>query len=121
MLLKKIFNLITPYKRTLLTFKVENKILCTLPAVNTAVYFLSNGDKIFIDSLEGFDEYSYIDYDLISSSNTQFSEEFEAFKNFIKDNLKEDKAIEFIVERKIIYFKKSNYCLIELNLATYGE
>lgn len=118
MLGKKIFNIVTPYKRTLLTFKSENKVLCTLPSINTAVFFLSNGDKIYIDSLDGMDKYYYLDYDLIDSDN-KFLEEFETFKNFVKGYLREDKVVEFVVERKIIYYKNSNYCLIELNLATY--
>ena len=49
MLGKKLFDFVTPYKRTLLVFKKnEKEIIATLPAINTAVFFLSNNDKLYM-------------------------------------------------------------------------
>lgn len=119
---KKLFDTVTPYSRTLLVFKVSEKEVITLPAINTAVFFLSNGDKIYIDSLEGLDEYSFIDYSLINDKKEEkFLEELRRFKDLVKENLIIDKPIEFIVERKLIFFKEKNFCAIELQLANYDK
>jgi hypothetical protein len=119
---KKLFDFVTPYKRTLLVFKKnEKEIIATLPAINTAVFFLSNNDKLYIDSMEGLDEYIYIDYQLINEKNTpEFKEELDRFKTSIKDSLSQDRPVEYIVIRKLIY-NGGKYCAIELQLADYGD
>ena len=43
------FNKITPYNRSFLNIQLTEDRVVTLPAINTAVFFLSNNDLISID------------------------------------------------------------------------
>ncbi len=99
---KLFFNKITPYNRSFLNIQLTEDRVVTLPAINTAVFFLSNNDLISIDDLDYIEKLPFIDYQLISSDKT-FSSEFDEFKVFVKNQLYKKNIADFKVINKQIF------------------
>ena len=99
---KLFFNKITPYNRSFLNIQLTEDRVVTLPAINTAVFFLSNNDLISIDDLDYIEKLPFIDYQLISSDKT-FSSEFDEFKVFVKNQLYKNNIADFKVINKQIF------------------
>ncbi len=106
---KKFFDIVTPYNRIFLTIQLEDNDVITLPAKNTAVFFLTNGDTIMLDEMDSLDELVFLDYGLLDpKSETKFLEDFQAFKKLAKKELLKDQNLIFTVVGKIIYGKNCN-------------
>ena len=74
----------------------------TLPAVNTAVFFLSNGDIVSIDDYEFMDKLPFIDYQLIASDKT-LTAELNEFKVFVKNQIFKFNIADFrVINKQII-------------------
>ena len=86
MLDKLFFNKITPYNRSFINVQLTEDRVVTLPAINTAVFFLSNGDIVSIDDYEFMDKLPFIDYQLIASDKT-LTAELNEFKVFVKNQI----------------------------------
>lgn len=100
MLEKFFFNKITPYHRSFLQFQFSNGKIITLPAINSAVFFLSPKDSVSIDDYDYIEKLPYIDYQL--TSEKEFKEEMTLFRQSVKDVFYENEIIHFFVERKMI-------------------
>lgn len=113
---KKLFDIVTPYKRILLTFSIDEKTTITLPAVNTAVFFLNREDVIWINSLDELQQAVYIDHELIKDKiDKTFYEEWKDFQDFIKNKfVKSDNTIAFIIKGKTIFGGQHCYINCEL-------
>ena len=99
---KLFFNKITPYNRSFLNIQLTEDRVVTLPAINTAVFFLSNNDLISIDDLDYIEKLPFIDYQLISSDKTS-SSEFDEFKVFVKNQLYKNNIADFkVINKQII-------------------
>ena len=99
---KFFFNKKTPYNRSFLNIQLTEDRVVTLPAINTAVFFLSNNDLISIDDLDYIEKLPFIDYQLISSDKT-FSSEFDEFKVFVKNQLYKNNIADFkVINKQII-------------------
>ena len=99
---KLFFNKITPYNRSFLNIQLTEDRVVTLPAINTAVFFLSNEDLISIDDLDFIEKLPFIDYQLVSSDKT-FASEFDEFKVFVKNQLYKNNIADFkVINKQII-------------------
>lgn len=99
---KLFFNKITPYNRSFLNIQLTEDRVVTLPAINTAVFFLSNEDLISIDDLDFIEKLPFIDYQLVSSDKT-FASEFDEFKLFVKNQLYKNNIADFkVINKQII-------------------
>lgn len=106
---RKLFNVVTPYKRIFLSFEYsENDTLriYTLPALRMASYFFTPGDIIYIDNIDQLSNLTYIDYDLINSQDEKLAkhrEDFNVFKELVKQTLATKNYFAIKVEHKIIF------------------
>lgn len=99
---KLFFNKITPYNRSFINIQLTQDRAVTLPAINTAVFFLSNNDLITIDDLEFIEKLPYIDYQLVNSDKT-FRAELDEFKVFVKNQLYKKNIADFqVINKQII-------------------
>ena len=102
MLDKLFFNKITPYNRSFINVQLTEDRVVTLPAVNTAVFFLSNGDIVSIDDYEFMDKLPFIDYQLIASDKT-LTAELNEFKVFVKNQIFKFNIADFrVINKQII-------------------
>lgn len=102
MLDKLFFNKITPYNRSFINVQLTEDRVVTLPAVNTAVFFLSNGDIVSIDDYEFMDKLPFIDYQLIASDKT-LTAELNEFKVFVKNQIFKFNISDFrVINKQII-------------------
>lgn len=102
MLDKFFFNKITPYNRSFINVQLTEDRVVTLPAVNTAVFFLSNGDIVSIDDYEFMDKLPFIDYQLIASDKT-LTAELNEFKVFVKNQIFKFNIADFrVINKQII-------------------
>lgn len=106
---KKLFNVVTPYKRIFLSFEVaenDNVRIYTLPALRMASYFFTKGDIIYIDHIDQLDKLTYLDYELINSkepSLVKHREDWAVFKEIVKQSLAKNNSFALSVENKIIF------------------
>ena len=102
MLDKLFFNKITPYNRSFINVQLTENRVITLPAINTAVFFLSNGDIVSIDDYEYMDKLPFIDYQLTGSDKTLIAE-LEEFKVFVKNQIFKNNIADFrVINKQII-------------------
>ncbi len=102
MLDKLFFNKITPYNRSFINVQLTEDRVVTLPAINTAVFFLSNGDIVSIDDYEFMDKLPFIDYQLIASDKT-LTAELNEFKVFVKNQIFKFNIADFrVINKQII-------------------
>lgn len=102
MLDKLFFSKITPYNRSFINVQLTEDRVVTLPAVNTAVFFLSNGDIVSIDDYEFMDKLPFIDYQLIASDKT-LTAELNEFKVFVKNQIFKFNIADFrVINKQII-------------------
>ena len=102
MLDKLFFNKITPYNRSFINVQLTEDRVVTLPADNTAVFFLSNGDIVSIDDYEFMDKLPFIDYQLIASDKT-LTAELNEFKVFVKNQIFKFNIADFrVINKQII-------------------
>ena len=102
MLDKLFFNKITPYTRSFINLQLTENRVITLPAINTAVFFLSNGDIVSIDDYEYMDKLPFIDYQLTGSDKTLIAE-LEEFKVFVKNQIFKNNIADFrVINKQII-------------------
>lgn len=102
MLDKLFFNKITPYNRSFINVQLTEDRVVTLPAVNTSVFFLSNGDIVSIDDYEFMDKLPFIDYQLIASDKT-LTAELNEFKVFVKNQIFKFNIADFrVINKQII-------------------
>lgn len=102
MLDRLFFNKITPYNRSFINIQLTKDRVVTLPAINTAVFFLSNNDLISIDDLEFIEKLPYIDYQLVNSDKT-FKAEMDEFKIFVKNQLYKSNIADFqVINKQVI-------------------
>jgi hypothetical protein len=72
-----------------------------LPAINTAVFFLTNGDRITINNLDYMNKLPFLDYQLIEADK-RFKEEMENFRQYVKDRLYQNNFADIQVFNKQI-------------------
>lgn len=101
MLDRLFFNKITPYNRTYIHIQLLDERVIMLPAINTAVFFLTNNDVITISDYESIDKLPYIDYQLLGT-NEEFQKEMQVFEDIIKQKLYEKDFADFQVSQKQI-------------------
>ena len=102
MLDKLFFNKITPYNRSFINVQLTEDRVVTLPAINTAVFFLSNGDIVSIDDYEFMAKLPFIDYQLIASDKT-LTAELNEFKVFVKNQIFKFNIADFrVINKQII-------------------
>ena len=102
MLDKLFFNKITPYNRSFINVQLTENRVITLPAINTAVFFLSNGDIVSIDDYEYMDKLPFIDYQLTGSDKTLIAE-LEEFKVCVKNQIFKNNIADFrVINKQII-------------------
>ena len=105
---KKLFDLITPYHRVFLTIKFEREDnILTLPAKQTALFFLSNNDIILIDNMDNLDELVWLDYSLTNSKtgDPKFVNELDALKDIVKKRIANNDTLRIKIVNKIVYSK----------------
>lgn len=101
MLGKFLFNQLTPYNRSYIHITLNNNRVCMLPAINTAVFFLTNGDRITINNLDYMNKLPFLDYQLIEADK-RFKEEMENFRQYVKDRLYQNNFADIQVFNKQI-------------------
>lgn len=103
MLLSKLFTISTPYKRIYLSLILENEDRITLPGINTALFFLSKGDSIYIEDIKSLDKICFLDFQLIHDKSLEYNKEFEKLKELIKNNISKGKITEFKKLNKVVF------------------
>lgn len=99
---KLFFNKITPYHRSFIHIVTEKETKIMLPAINSAVFFLTNGDAVTIDSFDTMDKLPYIDYQYLES-NEELKLDMQEFKTYIKSKLYSDNFADFqVINKQII-------------------
>lgn len=106
---KKLFELMTPYHRVYLTIITGENFdyALTLPAKQTALFFLNNQDRILLDDLDELSELVWLDYDLLDpkKGDNKFIDDFNEFKTLVKKSLLKDENFLLEIERKVVYGK----------------
>jgi|GEM_PF-2756430 len=109
---KKLFLYqILPYNRCFLHIKITNKVYI-IPVIKAGVFFLQNGDVFIIDDIDILDKLKFVDYSIIDNKydNTKkFYEDFQNFKEFVKNHLMQNESLTICVNKKFIY--QNNCCL----------
>ena len=115
MLGKILFNKLTPYNRSYIHITLKDEKVITLPAINSAVFFLTNGDKLTINNLNFADNLPFIDYQLIEADK-RFNEEMQSFKTRIKDVLYKNNFMDMEVIHKQIINNDVYIVLLEIEI-----
>ncbi len=110
---KKLLEYVSPYHRIFLTIQLEDNDIISLPAVQTATFFLTGGDVIMLDSLDNLDELVFIDYSLLDKKNGEprFIEDFDRFKELVRKSLlqqENNNLFKITINNKVIYGKNAN-------------
>lgn len=112
---KMLFNKLTPYNRSFIHITLRNEKVITLPAINSSVFFLTNGDRMTINNLDFLDKLSFIDYQLIEADKI-FKEEMGSFKEYVKDGLYKNNFVDMQVLNKQVINNDVYIILVEIEI-----
>ena len=98
---KILFNKLTPYNRSFIHITLKSGRPIMLPAINSAVFFLTNRDMITINDLDMVTKLPFLDYQLIEADKT-FKEEMDSFRHYVKDKIYEKNFADLTVYNKQI-------------------
>jgi len=116
-MLKKLFLYqILPYNRCFLHIEVDSRIYI-IPAIKAGVFFLQNGDTFVIDDIDILNKLKFIDYSVVDNKydNTKkFYEDFQNFKDFVKNHLMQNESLIIHVNKKFIY---QNNCYLDCSVS----